>query len=144
MKTAICYLPIFGRTVVAATECSQSEAVLQFAQLQRDCCGGTTGLNEIADVMGWCQCRGGDIYVWSENSPAVLFHELVHAAFMLCRQANLPQSEELIARLLEHMKLYLVDKLYYPGTTGTDLEAGRGFLKGHSLAEGMATFLGEK
>lgn len=144
MKFAICQIPLFDRHVVAAMDCTEQEALLKFTDYTRENTGEYVDLELLENAKGWCQVSGGDVYVWAKDSVAVLFHELVHAAFALCRQIALSLDEELIARLVAYMKLHLVDKLYYPETTGTDLEAGKAILKGHSLAEGMATFLGEK
>jgi len=56
------------------------------------------------------QERAGGIFIWS-TAPSILLHEFVHAAFALCRAIDTTPDEEIIARLVEHMKLNLLDRV---------------------------------
>lgn len=111
MKFAICQIPLFDRHVVAVMDCTEQEALLKFTDYTRENTGEYADLELLENAKGWCQVSGGDVYVWAKDSVAVLFHELVHAAFALCRQIDLSLDEELIARLVAYMKLHLVDPM---------------------------------
>jgi len=112
MEFSSCEIPLFKRHVMAAINCTETEALHYFVtHFRTEGAGFFPSLRKLNDASGWCQSGGGDIYIWSENSYAVLFHEVVHAAFMLCRTVDMAIDEELIARLVEHMKLELTDKM---------------------------------
>jgi hypothetical protein len=110
MKFASCEIPLFGRHVLAAMHCSEEEALTHFAAFgrQHDAC---VNLTRVSTASGWAQVEHGDIYLWARDSCAVLFHEITHAAFKLCQLTDIACDEELICRLVEFMKLNIVDKL---------------------------------
>lgn len=112
MKFAYCEIPLFKRHVLVAMDCTVDEGIEKFRKhrdehqvstyLDLDVCGG----------LGWCQTFEGDVYVWvGKEEYSVLIHELVHAAFQLCNEIGMEQDEEMICRLVEHMKSEIIDKL---------------------------------
>lgn len=105
------HFPFFGRSLFLCAHCRESEAIQEFER--RAIANGVSPpiLNHVPESNGWCVTYKGDIYLWAESSPAVIFHELVHAAFALCRLTDIEPSEELIARLVEFLKLRLYDML---------------------------------
>ena len=107
MKVLKWHVELFNRSVLLAYTESELEAVKSFDQFA----GTRLGLDVYnGDIDGWAQSRGGDVYVWA-NKPSVLLHEFVHAAFALCRHIDAQPDEEIIARLVEHMKLNLMDNV---------------------------------
>lgn len=113
MKFSSCEIPLFDRHVIVAMDCEEHAAIQEFnafcerREFPPTDLGVVPGANN-----GWCQVSYGDVYVWVlDEKYSILFHELVHAAFMLCDIINTPPHDEIIARLIEHMKLNLVDTL---------------------------------
>lgn len=112
MKFSFCKIPLFKRHVLCVVGC---DAVTALQVFKNFCIEQKTTPPEIeisyrAD--GWCAESFGDFYIWVEKEQySILFHEIVHAAFGLCDLVGMSADEEIIARLVEHMKLELVDKL---------------------------------
>lgn len=112
MKFARYDAPLFDRSVVACFECDEYEALNFFRGFTlRESNGHKIELRDVSGAKGWCQVDGGDIYLWARDEWSVLLHEVVHAAFRLCDLTDIERDEELIARLVESMKVNLLDQL---------------------------------
>lgn len=113
MKFAICELPIFKRHVLLAVDCAEEAAIAYFWEYARQKkVSELPGLIPQGGCGGWCQTRNHDSYLWVRNdSSAVILHEIVHAAFHACEDVGMQIDQEMIARLVEYMKLNLMDEL---------------------------------
>lgn len=112
MKFAICELPLFKRHVLLAIGCKEEEAISYFWEYcQKQECQALPDLHPLG-CGGWCQTLNHDHYLWvKEENYSIVFHEIVHAAFHACEDVGMAVDQEMIARLVEYMKLNLVDKL---------------------------------
>jgi len=116
-KVFRCDIPIFGRSVLTVINCSEHDAIKTFCDyVGKDLNLTKPSLDMTHDADGWCQHSGGDLYIWVKNeSSSILIHEFVHAAFGICRLTGAGADEEIIARLVEYLKLNLLDEIYDEG-----------------------------
>jgi len=112
MKFAKADVPIFNRSVVMCTECSEAEAICFFQKWAKERANHTPFLVAL-NSSGWCQTNDGDVYLWARDKDrySVELHEVVHAAFHLCSSVDAPPQEEMICRLVEFLKINLLDEL---------------------------------
>jgi len=113
MKFAMTHVDLFGRSVLCCTECSEVDAIQYFIKYsEKKNVEIPPDLKILGNCAGWCQTTGGDIYVWEKGERySVLLHEVVHAAWKLCEVVDIIPSEELICRLVEYLKVELLDAL---------------------------------
>lgn len=112
MRFATCEIPIFKRHVLAVIDCGEIDAVRYFQDYAKKKEKEQPLLETTIGNDGWCQCCGGDVYIWVEEEKYSIFiHEMVHAAFSLCELIGAEIDEEIIARLVEYMKINLLDEL---------------------------------
>ena len=112
MKFAACEIPLFKRHVLAAIDCSEFDAIKKFREYSNEKGVEASNLSIEYGPDGWCQCCDGDVYIWvKEEEYSIFIHEIVHAAFSLCELIGAEIDEEMIARLVEYMKINLLDEL---------------------------------
>lgn len=96
---------LFGRSVLLVHCEDERKAIRAFNEYATN----YVDLVVTGDANGWVQDKHGDVFIWS-STYSVMVHEFVHAAFRLCSLSDIEPSEELLARLVQWMKLHLMDE----------------------------------
>lgn len=121
-------IPIFNRSVVVCFGCSAEEAS-HLCYMCKGAGGEPVGAKvEFTSIAnGGVRDWGGDVYVWIKDPvyASIVFHELVHVAFTVCQICGMREDEELIAYLVQWLKVNVADKIFEAVST-TDSVAEEG------------------
>ena len=110
MKSFITHVPIFNLSVLTVIDCTKSEAE-EFVYDYESCRSKVSFEN---GTCGGVRIDRGDVFMWvkDSNRASIVFHELVHVAFAILEIKGIGSDEELIAYLVEWLKINIVDVIY--------------------------------
>lgn len=106
-------IPIFNNSVVFVGDCDAAEASDAIYRYK----GKRSKVEFGGGCIGGVRDYGGDVFCWVSDTQkaSIVFHELVHVASSIMETRNIPlcrETEELLAYLVQYLKLKLADKVW--------------------------------
>jgi hypothetical protein len=106
-------IPIIHVPIIYCVDCQKEDAAKAFYNYN----GERSVFEPSCNADGGVQAINGYIFLWVEGETkqkaSVLIHEMVHICCTALDMVGIERDEELIAYLMEWLKINLMDKIHY-------------------------------